>query len=184
MPPGCANSVIFQSTRPVWGATGKVRLKLLTPRISIHAPRVGRDPAPDHAGGLGERISIHAPRVGRDQSVTLVGFDLGISIHAPRVGRDSVGRVWIMHRNPFQSTRPVWGATRASHLSASILEFQSTRPVWGATASAVCGSCTGIHFNPRAPCGARPLIAACLIAVTGFQSTRPVWGATRWYLHC
>ena len=33
----------FQSTRPVWGATSRVRPSRFTRRISIHAPRVGRD---------------------------------------------------------------------------------------------------------------------------------------------
>ena len=35
--------------------------------------------------------------------------------------------------------------------------FQSTRPVWGATGclAALCKVC--FNFNPRAPCGARPL---------------------------
>ena len=33
----------FQSTRPVWGATLRLLLRLLRLLISIHAPRVGRD---------------------------------------------------------------------------------------------------------------------------------------------
>ncbi|EGK58592.1 hypothetical protein HMPREF9081_1898 [Centipeda periodontii DSM 2778] len=34
------------------------------------------------------------------------------------------------------------------------------------------------RFNPRAPCGARPLQKEGLVVVTEFQSTRPVRGAT------
>ena len=34
--------------------------------------------------------------------------------------------------------------------------FQPTRPLRGATADACDGSTSHIHFNPRAPCGARP----------------------------
>ena len=33
----------FQSTRPVWGATNAMISKGITAKISIHAPRVGRD---------------------------------------------------------------------------------------------------------------------------------------------
>ena len=35
----------FQSTRPVWGATCSMLFHLLFQRVSIHAPRVGRDDA-------------------------------------------------------------------------------------------------------------------------------------------
>ena len=80
----------------------------------------------------------------------------GISIHAPRVGSDSVMRVTTNStrnfnpRSPcgerpiavygekaqlqFQSTLPVWGATKdPSMVSAASRLFQSTLPVWGAT---------------------------------------------------
>ena len=41
----CVFSLTFQSTRPVWGATGTGYGKAKCRRaISIHAPRVGRDP--------------------------------------------------------------------------------------------------------------------------------------------
>ena len=33
----------FQSTRPVWGATNAKILEIIKAKISIHAPRVGRD---------------------------------------------------------------------------------------------------------------------------------------------
>ena len=103
----------FQSTRPVWGATVLRGTRPISPsRISIHAPRVGRDrrqrtrwsrpsifqstrpvwgaTAIRGARARAEAISIHAPRVGRDKGrgENLV-VTLDISIHAPRVGRDS-----------------------------------------------------------------------------------------------
>ena len=125
---------LFQSTRPVWGATMCRQTKSLQPKnfnprapcgarqttvppsqrlflISIHAPRVGRDP--DRRAEVGDwnvfqstrpvwgativtvlpdttdAISIHAPRVGRDfLRLNDISRAL-ISIHAPRVGRDS-----------------------------------------------------------------------------------------------
>ena len=55
----------FQSTRPVWGATGGLQVHSQRDYISIHAPRVGRD-LTQLPGFSGVDISIHAPRVGRD----------------------------------------------------------------------------------------------------------------------
>ena len=56
----------------------------------------------------------------------------------------------------FQSTLPVWGATRESRGQKVILEFQSTLPVWGATNTACIRPTSQLKF----------------------QSTLPVWGAT------
>ena len=79
-------------------------------RISIHAPRVGRD---HHAArsGAGDRISIHAPRVGRDASDRNEGqAQRHFNPRAPCGARHDilfeVSLTWV-----FQSTRPVWGAT-------------------------------------------------------------------------
>ena len=101
----------------------------------------------------------------------------------------------------FQSTRPVWGATKVYANLANLVAFQSTRPVWGATTVPVCKGADPGYFNPRAPCGARhgleikksvsasisihaPRVGrdhnltSRLNQVGQFQSTRPVWGAT------
>ena len=56
---------LFQSTLPVWGGTDGGAVHSLLALISIHPPRVGRDPDTriiQHRGV----ISIHPPRVGRD----------------------------------------------------------------------------------------------------------------------
>ena len=58
---------MFQSTRPVWGATYILRSLGYQGNVSIHAPRVGRD----HKACTRVNpyfVSIHAPRVGRDDS--------------------------------------------------------------------------------------------------------------------
>ena len=190
----------FQSTRPVWGATGlylqhhgRSLVSIHAPRVgrdhhrtrpafggqvSIHAPRVGRDlahelghmqmhrfnprapcgarPALHFAVKSGGRVSIHAPRVGRDHGKYDAAFDCTVSIHAPRVGRDRSFSIQPCSAMPFQSTRPVWGAT--SHQRHEHCRFFS--------------------FNPRAPCGARQVILVLDATLEEFQSTRPVWGAT------
>ena len=86
-----------------------------------------------------------------------------ISIHAPRVGSDPYCDISYMLNQLFQSTLPVWGAT---WLRAGFRFLQH-------------------HFNPRSPCGERPLIPPHPRFPPGFQSTLPVWGATRRCLcHC
>ena len=169
---------VFQSTRPVWGATcadSRDRradaVSIHAPRVgrdhhrtrpafggqvSIHAPRVGRDlahelghmqmhrfnprapcgarPALHFAVKSGGRVSIHAPRVGRDHGKYDAAFDCTVSIHAPRVGRDRSFSIQPCSAMPFQSTRPVWGATFSATSRPCASSFQSTRPVWGATA--------------------------------------------------
>ena len=102
----------------------------------------------------------------------------------------------------FQSTRPLWGATYAYPGGRGGEKiFQSTRPLWGATLadclelaevmrisihaplvgrdvlhSATLPSIS--YFNPRAPCGARPMRELGAALADKFQSTRPLWGAT------
>ena len=170
-------------------------------------------------------ISIHAPRVGSDQEAARQAVESEwISIHAPRVGSDVVDKVAAsrhFHFNPrspcgerrsdgigsifkfsFQSTLPVWGATRkgnnrrSSHIFQSTLPvwgatfltkviiiiyriFQSTLPVWGATVDLNGCSKHYHNFNPRSPCGERRFTSLNInIKCEKFQSTLPVWGAT------
>ena len=59
-----------------------------------------------------------------------------ISIHTPRVGSDQAKAAASTYRQSFQSTLPVWGATRVSLSYASALT----------------------HFNPHSPCGERRII--------------------------
>ena len=104
--------------------------------ISIHAPRVGRDPCqcnahnahnqfqstrPVWGATTGRRTSCstrryfnpRAPCGARLHEVGKVSAAVKISIHAPRVGRDAVSDSLAELSNAFQSTRPVWGATSA-----------------------------------------------------------------------
>ena len=59
-------SPLFQSTRPVWGATGGRSAFRGAHSISIHAPRMGRDITTIVEAIPQIIISIHAPRMGRD----------------------------------------------------------------------------------------------------------------------
>ena len=103
-------ALTFQSTRPVWGAT---RLQQ------------GCGKPPD--------VSIHAPRVGRDPGELTVQITLSVSIHAPRVGRDGNSKRRRIFATGFNPRAPC-GARRRVTLSRSVNSlFQSTRPVRGAT---------------------------------------------------
>ena len=168
----------FQSTLPVWGATGMVQLSPLSlnyfnPRSPCGERRHGRR---DHRRV--QPISIHAPRVGSDSRYLVPCRDPDISIHAPRVGSDP-RRNWALPspeyfnpRSPCGERLPSLTPSGAQHI------FQSTLPVWGATVCSGVQHHGDLDFNPRSPCGERRGRPPISFPLAGFQSTLPVWGAT------
>ena len=103
----------FQSTLPAWGETNYATDTMYAAKISIHSPRMGRDPPLGRRVLPVLRISIHSPRMGRDA--------LGIGVGAVRL---------------FQSTLPAWGETDELGISPRTVQFQSTLPAWGETGKA------------------------------------------------
>ena len=124
-----------------------------------------------------------------------------ISIHAPLAGCDPIKLAPADTTSGFQSTHPLRGATSWElwdRLSAAI---SIHAPLAGRDAAAVLNRRIYPYFNPRAPCGARPLTASVRRAIWNFnprapcgarpnhvsgltltmlfQSTRPLRGATR-----
>ena len=82
-------------------------------------------------------------------------------------------------RCPFQSTRPLRGATLDTIITRDTAnEFQPTRPLRGATADGQRYRPHHRYFNPRAPCGARPGKNNGSSIEGKFQPTRPLRGAT------
>ena len=120
---------MFQSTRPVRGATIGTAVWQDQCRVSIHAPRAGRDHGA--VDGLSEAIGFNprAPCGARLYADTVIDF-----------------------MDMFQSTRPVRGATVGLHRVRKVPEFQSTRPVRGATMSPMPSSgCMTVSIHaPRA----------------------------------
>ena len=102
--------LLFQSTRPLRGATQVGAKMKHNNQISIHTPLAGRDYALCCFHGY-EMISIHAPLAGRDQGLRVKIATVDISIHAPLAGRDSAARLLRLAYRSFQSTRPLRGAT-------------------------------------------------------------------------
>ncbi len=128
----CPSVRLFQSTRPAWGATTDEMDVAKSEDVSIHAPRVGRDPVNPVSTEV-RTVSIHAPRVGRDTRGTYISTS-GISFN-PRAPRGA---------------RPPPSVGLLKYIS-----FQSTRPAWGATRVTLTRSKDSRSFNPRAPRGAR-----------------------------
>ena len=190
---------LFQSTRPLRGATGPLGPPALHNRISIHAPLAGRD-EPNRPALHRGAISIHAPLAGRDQDSTRIEIPASISIHAPLAGRDLgyLGQLPAQRNfnprapcgarrqlgSPFRrlrhfNPRAPCGARRLSAKHPVLLSgFQSTRPLRGATVSMLLPPLDPPDFNPRAPCGARPALRTCRSALWHFNPRAPC-GARR-----
>ena len=125
---------MFQPTHPVWGAT------------------VAGIPYGPRAGHFNPRTPCGVRHWTPDTRLWFINFNprtpCGVRQDKP-AAEDKPAQ--------FQSTHPVWGATRMSGMDrAWASEFQSTHPVWGATGWA---------------CSSSKMMAE-------FQSTHPVWGAT------
>ena len=169
------------------------------PLISIHAPHAGRDFYVDF-DDTARFISIHAPHAGRDISRPLSDILLYISIHAPHAGRDAMTRPMPAPTLPFQSTRPMRGATsKTVRISAFFIisihaphagrdpfscamdsraSISIHAPHAGRDNEYVISKLEYMDFNPRAPCGARRRFYQRSAPQGAFQSTRPMRGAT------
>ena len=195
------STAAFQSTLPVWGATGAGRCRGQGRKISIHAPRVGSDRINVAISILLCHFNPRSPCGERPMSKSSRTFLQYFNPRSPCGERPrKQGQRQGAHR--FQSTLPVWGATRkqtgqrrelqisihaprvgsdpeASRQRAASPAFQSTLPVWGATIQSGEGSSEdfiSIHA-PRVGSDLTFRMQRRLLLV--FQSTLPVWGATR-----
>ena len=149
-------SMIFQSTRPLRGAT----------RMQAW-PRTAE-------GDFNPRAPCGARLTGTCDWY----WPVAISIHAPLAGRDATRATPCIMRWLFQSTHPLRGATaRRPKMTMRPQKFQSTHPLRGATSApypetggtiisihaplAGCDDDRAVHgppardFNPRTPCGVR-----------------------------
>ena len=191
---------LFQSTRPVWGATASHLTRRSSRRISIHAPRVGRDSSTRRSR---RRASHFNPRAPCGVRPALIFFQMPTSNFNPRTpcgvrpcaaacrrrrGPDFNPRTpcgvrrWIRLLLPgttnFNPRAPCGARPAQTRKRSPKSLFQSTRPVWGATADPrPCGRVARISIH--APRVGRDLAASELPpSIVVFQSTRPVWGAT------
>ena len=93
-------------------------------------------------------------------------------------GRDFLFVEGYGNENPgaFQSTRPLRGATAHPYIRGLIPAFQPTRPLRGATFCPCCPPYTRMHFNPRAPCGARQFRTVKYESGYGISTHAPLAG--------
>ncbi len=157
--------MVFQSTLPVWGATPRSLNLFKVFVVSIHAPRVGSDPPTISIRPCANSVSIHAPRVGSDGVyISLVSGFKSFNPRSPCGERRNLP-VRRASSSLFQSTLPVWGATK--QLSEQPNQEQSFNP------RSPCGerlkragyTADDINsFNPRSPCGERLILEKTLIS--------------------
>ena len=190
----------FNSCAP-YGARHLIgRYRAGSRRISIHAPHTGRDVLIFVLTGLDIDFNPRAPYGARQRLRKCTGswqkfqstrpirgatrcYDpvrqrRHISIHAPHTGRDA-RKLWSrVSLTLFQSTRPIRGATMQDDLRLAVPAISIHAPHTGRDICAGYRSTSGLHFNPRAPYGARPVTASRLDSKALFQSTRPIRGAT------
>ena len=147
--------LIFQSTLPARGATGRDMIWYANKDISIHAPREGSD----LVGGVFGREQYQFQSTLPARGATIKTYQdllaVGISIHAPREGSDTGS---MPHRDAargFQSTLPARGATCPPQEWTRSRIFQSTLPARGATPPKTFCSPNVTNFNPRSPRGER-----------------------------
>ena len=168
----------FQSTRPVRGATTASRSS--SPLLVFQSTRPVRGAThPIYAVRIGTKISIHAPRAGRDRLLIPTSCEtLRFQSTRPVRGATASTSPLAYRFMNFNPRAPCGARLLTSFLDGLVGLFQSTRPVRGATTSFRFAVSTTKYFNPRAPCGARPNNISFTGRSNRFQSTRPVRGAT------
>ena len=147
----------FQSTHPLRGATIAASVRIFRSGISIHAPLAGCDQPTIY--------DSHAA--------------LEISIHAPLAGCDSFAIIGLIARLIFQSTHPLRGATLRCPIEGNGDAISIHAPLAGCDRLQFTIADLRIHFNPRTPCGVRPLQDRYQPKAYQFQSTHPLRGATK-----
>ena len=124
-------------------------------------------------------ISIHAPRAGSDHGRWIcISKGYGISIHAPRAGSDrevdyQPGSRRISIHAPRAGSDQLSATSGAGGQNFNPRSPCGERPVFAEVAQKFR------HFNPRSPCGERLALTFILTSCPPvFQSTLPVRGAT------
>ena len=126
---------LFQSTRPIRGATGAFLISFYArPFISIHAPHTGRDSK--SSGG----------QINKDD----------FNPRAPYGARRRAYFAYFAAR-AFQSTRPIRGATRQITNGIGEHSISIHAPHTGRDCAYRRRYAMRSYFNPRAPYGARPV---------------------------
>ena len=145
----------FQSTRPVRGATGDYTVRVDDSVFQSTRPVRGATTL-DNLNGYPVIFQSTRPVRGATTRTGAWPSAMTISIHAPRAGRDACTQRMGPFSAIFQSTRPVRGATPSAQVRTHQTEISIHAPRAGRDTASPSPSTSPSHFNPRAPCGARP----------------------------
>ena len=147
----------FQYTRPVWGATGKMRTRAKTRRnFNPRAPCGARQGIKEKYGKTSLFQSTR-PVWGATLAGAQPVFVDVISIHAPRVGRDETGGADGGAESDFNPRAPCGARLRYRCSFSFVLDFNPRAPCGARLSVSWSIPRLPVNFNPRAPCGARQL---------------------------
>ena len=173
----------FQSTRPMRGATGRNAAICASRSVSIHAPHAGRDSFSSFASRLFACFNPRAPCGARHAAASrrprCACFNPRAPCGARRGGRAAAYRI-----RSFQSTRPMRGATAAGMITHRTAAVSIHAPHAGRDRRPMRNTQTISSFNPRAPCGARhttstPSASMCAVSIHAPHAGRDSTSATR-----
>ncbi len=126
-----------------------------------------------------QRVSIHAPRTGRDHKhLSIISPIISFNPRAPH-GARPVCRGGLCSVLQFQSTRPARGATKALYWREGIKVVSIHAPRTGRDSRTLKPRSWPYSFNPRAPHGARRGPDKRLLVHPGFNPRAP-HGARHW----
>ena len=146
---------LSQSTLPMRGATIKRPQKSLKEVISIHAPHAGSD-----------CLELQQPEIYKY-----------FNPRSPCGERHLRPKVNLIECK-FQSTLPMRGATHRGPVQLFTSGISIHAPHAGSDWHLWMSWSTSSNFNPRSPCGERPVLWLRSGGSNSFQSTLPMRGAT------
>ncbi len=180
-------AAVFQSTLPAWGETQSDIETYVATLISIHSPRMGRDPpggdpaedtrnfnplsphgerhGPPVPLGPGDEFQSTLPAWGETRIHVRPLLEDVISIHSPRMGRDQ-SRQDALPGPIISIHSPRMGRDADHHPDHRTERFQSTLPAWGETRPILRRPFFARYFNPLSPHGERPTSSSLTISFT------------------
>ena len=195
------NSLQFQSTHPLRGATRLTKFKVVKRRISIHAPLAGCDYAKlisditennfNPRTPCGVRLMIFYqktidilfqsthPLRGATGREYWNGIYCKISIHAPLAGCDFMLDEMDASIPDFNPRTPCGVRLAGEQDKRAIMRISIHAPLAGCDSQEYASCPFSRNFNPRTPCGVRLGAIYSDKGALRFQSTHPLRGATR-----
>ena len=124
--------------------------------ISIHAPRVGSDHHGQILPGCGDQYFNPRSPCGERPDWAVHGYSTSNFNPRSPCGERLELEIPATIAALFQSTLPVWGATRPGNRGAVLRTISIHAPRVGSDTVFPCRMSACLHFNPRSPCGERP----------------------------